>query len=591
MPPGIMDSPPKSGNSDPVTVSKEEYNMLKKAYEEQSTRKREFDHLKDELRKAQEKNKQLENNQVEMREILTRQQEENKIEMERQMQEQFNDLVKQMKEKEDTSKDNKIENKARKTDKKNNLTPRESSRKDVDPELSKFEDNSDEGWKTVDSKKKNKKKTDKQIGIKKTSNINVTLDSMYDISDEMTSDSTDEDCLDRKQHGDREIRFFSHVPEVEPFGNKRGQDILKFFSEYEKYCQQCYAGRKNLWIKGLKDSLEGPILEAFKAMTSDTGLNVKYDIIKNRIIDQAQLMKKASKQDKRSNFDRIKMHSGESLWAYALRLEIAAIEKFDEEYLDVEDDKELFRKFLDTIPDEKRVQIIKQREQRRRMGVKRYSWNDLRRDLEEDTFEMSASDSPRHEKTVRMAVQDDDNTVFDSYKDALLSSQKSKEVDWLYMVKATWEESKKQTELLERLTRPRGRDSSRGSENRRFDRSSSGNRSYSGNRSTGERSLSQSRQDSQREENEFCTYCKRTGHNWRICRTRRGECYACGKNGHLIANCPKKSEKKEERKETRQDSGHAQQNKMKCQLCDGAGHEVKTCPSFVKLQKEQATGN
>ena len=440
------------------------------------------------------------------------------------------------------------------------------------------------------------------------------MDSIYDLTDEM-SDSLEENSNDESGK-QREIRFISQIPEVEPFANRRGQDINKFFIEYEKYCRQCYPARKNLWIRGLKDSLEGPMLEAFKVMTTDIGLNIKYEVLKNRLIDQAKRMKKTSRQDKRNNFDRIKLNSGESLWAYAMRLEIAAIEKFGEDYLDLEDDKELFRKFLDTIPDDIRILITKQRDQRKRLGANRYSWNDLRQDLEDNIYGFEDFDSSRQEKTVRMAVTSNQDQVFNNYKDALMASQDGKEVDQLYMIRATWQESKKQTELLEKLVQPRGRSSGRGDGNRGSgDRSSSRNRSFSGNRSSsysGNRTSS-SNTIQNTEEQENCTYCRRTGHNWKICRTRRGECYACGEKGHLIIDCTKNSQEKKDKRESRQGpkrdqqsmkcqlcdrTGHKakdcqmmqsnkeQQDKRRCQLCEGTSHEAKDCPLFQKLQKE-----
>ena len=580
--PVFGDTPVTTEDENRVVITKEDYNLLRNAYENQQSMKNDYDKLKDDFRKSQDTVKHLQKSMNELQEIHEKNYQEKMNEMERRMQEQLNDIERRagLKDVEDRAAATKktYEEEISDKNKLKDSTPRESSRK----EQKVIETSSDEEWKTVKEKKKNLK-TRKQEEGRKNYKSNLTLDSVYDLTDEL--DDIDDDDLTDDYKG-KEIRFITQVPEVEPFGNKRGQDVSRFFDEYEKYCYQCFQGRKNLWTKGLKDSLEGLMLESFKAMTADTGLNVKYDVIKKRLINQAQRMKRTSKQDKRNNFDRLKMFGGETVWAYALRLETAAIEKFGEDFLDLEDDKQLFKKFLDTIPDEIRIQVNKQRMLRKRMGAKRYSWNDLRQDLEEGTFNFEDSDRPTQEKSVKMAARDDeDHRVYSTYKDALLASNNNKETDLLFMIKATFDEAKKQTALLEKFVQPRGRDDSRGRADSRGrdNRNSEGGRSQSRNRQQG---------DNHDTEEKYCTYCRRTGHEWRRCRTRLGQCYACGENGHLIINCPKTAKKdKEQGIQKDKESINKGQKEKKCQVCDGMGHEAKECPTFQTLQKDQAAGN
>ena len=332
--------------------------------------------------------------------------------------------------------------------------PKESSRKDEDTTENDSEtENSVSDMKK--KKKKNKKKVDKKRSkAKKHHKANITADSMYDYSDaSLSTDSSDSLSISDSDYNVKDFRFVTQVPKVEPFANRRGQDVHRFFKEYENYCSQCFQGRKNLWITGLQESLEEGMLDSFRAMTADAGIKMKYEIIKSRLIKQAERMKRTAHHDQRNSFDRIKIRTSESLWAYALRLETAAIEKFGEDILE-QDDKEIFKKFLDTVPDSIRIQVNKQRKLRKRLGAKRYSWNDLRQDLEEETFTTSERKTA-DESEVRLGTEG--SPVYDSYKDALIAGQKNQKTDLYFMVKASYDETKKQTDLLRQLVEERGR--------------------------------------------------------------------------------------------------------------------------------------
>ena len=449
---------------------------------------------------------------------------------------------------------------------------RENLKKDKDLESNSTSDS--ENLSSSSKKLSRKKNTRKNEKSDKKEKYNMTVDSMYGLSPESSSEDS---LTDKNQkYKTRGMRLVTQIPKVEPFTNKRGQDVRKFFDEYEEYCNQCYCGRKNLWIKGLKDSLGGTMLDSFLAMTADSGINMRYETVKRRLIDQADRMKKTAYHDKRRDFDRIKMKPNESLWAYAFRLETAAIEKFGDDFLD-DGDVEIFRKFLDTVPEEIRVQVNKQRKLRKRLGADRYSWYDLRQDLEEEVFEKGKHESSQNEVSVKTAMGD--SKVFKSYSEALMASQSNDETGVFYMVKATFDEAKKQTELLQKLTQDRGRSVGRENRNR-----------------THPRSRSQSRR-SGRQENpssptgpKKCTYCQILGHEWQECRTRLGQCYRCGVKGHFKAECNQQTPENSSGKTTYKPENSPSQV-LKCQFCDGMGHTAKDCEKIKGKQQAMPSEN
>lgn len=160
-------------------------------------------------------------------------------------------------------------------------------------------------------------------------------------------------------------------------------------------------------------------------------------------------MKKSSYHDPRKNFDSISMKQNETAWEYAHRLETAAIEKFGDEFIE-DKQKDVLRKFLDTVPENVRRTVNKQRKLRKQLGAKPYTWNDVLQDLEEDNGDLLSKKS----QDMWVDTASAQPKVFASYRDALKAGEQSEEVQTNYIIKAIFENTRK---LLETSSGHQGR--------------------------------------------------------------------------------------------------------------------------------------
>ena len=529
-------------------INVEEYNLFKQAYQDQQREKQERDRIMNELRKTQEelkRSEQLRNQMVidhngQIERLVNAQKEEMQKEVCKMRQELGLKIIDERKVQELSGNNDKG---AR--DKVTKL--KESSLKDdaLNLERENYERNSEEESKRKKTSFVKKGKQNKPL------KQNMTIDNIYDQSStsEVDSNDNDDSSVDF-DYKSSDIRVITELPKVEPFNNSKQQDVHQFFNDYERYCQQRYYGRKNLWVKGLGESLGEQMLKAFQAMIADSGTNVKYESLKNRLIRQANRMKKTSHHDPRKNFDSIKMKSNESTWEYAHRLETAAIEKFGDEFIDGKDN-EILKKFLDTVPENIRRAVNKQRKIRKQMGVNRYTWSDVMQDLEEENGLQAFGNGP----DVMIQSAFNDSKVYSSYKDALLSSEKENEPQWQYMIKAIFQNTQK---ILDSRPDQRGRASAQGQRGNNKDRSQSGNRHSSSDR--------------QVRENRSCNYCHQRGHLFEDCRVRLKLCFRCGSNDHFIGECKRKPS---------EGTVTGPGKPVSCQLCGKSGHTAKNCPPPV----------
>ncbi len=263
------------------------------------------------------------------------------------------------------------------------------------------------------------------------------------------------------------------------------------------------------------------MLMVYRAITADSGTNTKYESLKNRLIQHANRMRKSAKHDRRRNFDKSKMKSGETVFEYALRLETAAREKFGDDQIDL-NDHELFKKFLDTIPDHIRTYFNKQRKERKRLDLKQFSWQDVLQELEENEWGKEKLD-----KDIKINMGTQQLKEYGSYREAVMASitnEKQTQRDYDIQV------------VVDYIMKQKEQEQQGQSMDRNYSRHIYQNR---GNTNYQRREYSQKTESPQRyiEGGQRCTYCHRMGHSMEKCRFRLGLCLRCGEADHRIKDC------------------------------------------------------
>lgn len=385
-----------------------------------------------------------------------------------------------------------------------------------DPRESSSETGEDEDGESESQSEQEVRKTKKIFKkLKQEKKQKFSLDSVfgdtYSSEGEETTSSQSSGMYRKK-----EIRFISEIPSVEPFDPVRGQSIHHFFTEYEKYCDNRFPHRKDLWVKELKNCLKGKLLDGYEGLTCDGTVDIKYEWIKSKIVDHALRMKKSVKKGTKKDFDSLRMKPGESLLFYAMRLETAGKRKFGEKEMQ-RNLTVLFKKFIETVPEEVRNYFHRRRNDAKRYGGHKYTWKDVLQDLEDQDFELENKET-RH---VNMAAP---SLEFPTYRDALTSSLKNEESSQLlFQIKTVFDHIqreqnqgisfKRREESLDRETHASSRNQSYNMQNKKYNNQSS------------------------RKSTKACDYCKKTGHDIEKCKIRLGLCFTCNGKGHRAEDC------------------------------------------------------
>ena len=74
---------------------------------------------------------------------------------------------------------------------------------------------------------------------------------------------------------------FCSVPQLETFNETSGQDLVKYLSKFEYYCQENFKGKRYLWVNELERHLSGRVLEALQSLHQ---FGDNYDEVKSKLL-------------------------------------------------------------------------------------------------------------------------------------------------------------------------------------------------------------------------------------------------------------------------------------------------------------------
>ena len=338
------------------------------------------------------------------------------------------------------------------------------------------------------------------------------------------------------------------VPRISRFRLAGSQDIVDFFKEYERYCQEKLGSNKKFWVKELGEFLDDRLEGVLRAIVS-VG-EPKYEVVKERVIAHVRRIKGGVKYRKRNDFEEARMEKGERLETYAHRLESLARKKYGDE--EINKNKELMRKFLATVPSSIRETVNAMRKDKKKWHNRRLMWEDILEMIEDREIEDSrASREDKEDMEIMIGREKSRSSNRKTYKDAVIGN--TVEVMAKFLEEYERDREKKDEGGWTQVGRNRDRN-----RNRRPDRNSDQDRR------TG--------QTRDRVNIIRCTRCGRAGHMKRDCAWANGTCFGCGQGGHLVGNCPNPVN-------------------IKCFRCGGLGHRASECNLNVTGMNGNVCGN
>ncbi|XP_068227404.1 uncharacterized protein, partial [Palaemon carinicauda] len=272
-----------------------------------------------------------------------------------------------------------------------------------DERKGKSDSEDDREWVKVGSKKRSKK------SIIKNRSMSVELDSLYSNEEEGNKKGLDSEDSKENEVEVCKITFMREVPRCERFNEHSSRDVYEFSKEYERYFQDKYGDSKRVWAREL-----GEYLLTMYGVIMSVG-DVEYDSVKGRIIDQVKCMKGSVKYRLKNIFDEARMNVGEAISMYVCRLETLARKKYGDE--GINENKELMRKFLATVPENVCEFINLKRKEKIRWTQERLTWDDILELVEDYELDRCMKES----KSVSVRTGMEESVIeFGSYKDAIL---------------------------------------------------------------------------------------------------------------------------------------------------------------------------
>ncbi|XP_068226751.1 uncharacterized protein [Palaemon carinicauda] len=378
----------------------------------------------------------------------------------------------------------------------------------------------DHEWVKVVSKKKGKK------GIVKDRTLSVELDSLYSNEEEGNKKGVDsEDSSENEVEEVCKTVFMREVPRCASFNEHSSRDVYDFFREYEKFCQAKYGDSKRVWARELGEFLSGYLLTMYGVIMS-VG-EVEYESVKKRIIEQVKRMKGSVRYKRKNDFDEARMKVGEAISMYVCRLETLARKKYGDE--GINENKELMKKFLGTVPESVCEFINLKRKEKMRWTRERLTWDDILEIVED--YELDRCMKESKSVSVRTGMEEC-VPEFGSFRDAVMRGP-------MRAADSVVDRSVRVSNVG--IPMPRNDGFRQGNQVWR-DRSASTQQVRLGSGIREER----------------CYRCGKVGHKKNECRWALGACFGCGETGHRISDCKK-------------------EKVVKCYRCGMTGHIASGC--------------
>ncbi|KAL7640063.1 UNVERIFIED_CONTAM: hypothetical protein RMT77_009477 [Armadillidium vulgare] len=348
------------------------------------------------------------------------------------------------------------------------------------------------------------------------------------------------------------------------FNPDTDQDLKVFFREFEEYCTVLYPTQKQDWLRLLGSYLQSSYLALYYQLHK---ADKSYDEIKN-LLDLFTNEDTVRREQAVQDFMTAKMRKNETVRIFAIRL----LDLAKKAYPTTSDDdcKEhdtLRQVFLSALPTAINKEITTYLRNHEWLSGNKVSFGQL----------VNLTD--RHLQDLKGHAQVSVPEVIDISR--VTAEARPQQKPWTDVVKR-WRNTSSTTQPPPQP--PVEKKSSRGKEKRqkkttgnltpkfvRDKQRKSSESSSSSGRSDDRRQDNCARKPSQRQTNQWCSFCDKTTHSKDTCYILNNKCSICKKSGHLSYKCS------QYRQPQQQQQRRLPEN---CPVCNQYGHVGKHCPEW-----------
>ena len=422
---------------------------------------------------------------------------------------------------------------------------------------------------SVEKKKKKKKTAKNRRHERLMTKRGVSIDSLYgSVDGSGRNDDSESGEQSGSEYDVKRSILIREVPRPGKYELKGTKDIQDFFREYEKYCKERFSDNKTFWVKELGDFLDGRMNEFYKTIIC-VG-DPKYEVVKQRMIEQVGRIKAGVKFRKVNDFDKVRMGKNERIDVYVHRIETLARKKFGDD--GINENKDLMRKFLETVPVSVSEAINARRKEKMRWVGERLLWEDVLEMVEDGAFEGTEREGYETADVCKGCMDDPWPVQYKSYSEALKENvyevvEKFMEDFYGREPSMNVQFGNRKEGMNERNNRPTGGRPTHGYNGRVEGRP---NRGYNGSVRRNGSGIRENRNGMNQERK--CFRCGNTGHVKAQCRWAQGACFSCGQAGHMAREC-------------------RDPEVAGCRRCGSMNHWVRDCPEAGRTQVKPLCGN
>ncbi|KAL7632702.1 UNVERIFIED_CONTAM: hypothetical protein RMT77_016973 [Armadillidium vulgare] len=351
------------------------------------------------------------------------------------------------------------------------------------------------------------------------------------------------------------------------FNPDTDQDLKVFFREFEEYCTVLYPTQKQDWLRLLGSYLQSSYLALYHQLHK---ADKSYDEIKQNLLDLFTNEDTVRRERAVQDFMTAKMHKNETVRIFAIRLLDLAKKAYPTTSNDDCKEHDTLRQvFLSALPTTINKEIT--------TYLRNHEWLSGNK----VTFDQLVNLADRHLQDLKGHAQVSVPEVIDISRVAAEARPQQK--PWTDVVKR-WRNTSSTTQPPPQP--PVEKKSSRGKEKRQ--KKTTGNRtpkfvrdqqrkssesSSSSGRSDDRRQNNRERKPSQRQTNQWCSFCDKTTHSKDTCYILNNKCSICKKSGHLSYKCSQYRQPQQQQQQQRR----LPEN---CPVCNQYGHVGKHCPEW-----------
>ncbi|KAL7647820.1 UNVERIFIED_CONTAM: hypothetical protein RMT77_001429 [Armadillidium vulgare] len=355
------------------------------------------------------------------------------------------------------------------------------------------------------------------------------------------------------------------------FNPDTDQDLKVFFREFEEYCTVLYPTQKQDWLRLLGSYLQSSYLAFYHQLHK---ADKSYEEVKQSLLDLFNNEDTVRRERAVQDFMTAKMRKNETVRIFAIRLLDLAKKVYPTTSTENCKEHETLRQvFLAALPP-----IINKEITTYLRNHEWFSGNKVSFDQLINLADRHLQDFKGHNQVPVPEVIEISRVVAESRPQQKL---------WTEVVKR-WNKPSSNAQPppqppVEKKSKRKERRQKKSTGNRspKFVRDSSS----SSGRSEERRQDNRARKFSQRQNNQWCSFCDKTTHSKDTCYILNNKCSICKKSGHLSYKCSQYQPRQQQQQQQQQ------RYPENCPVCNQSGHVGKNCPEWKNRRPRQQSNS